>query len=348
MKYLYLFFFLPLSLFANRLIETHFDQFASYEKIPFPKKSLQKNFLKLTTHEKLQVILEELGYLATTLSDYPHDATKLLFYNHPTSFHPLKLSHIPASKKVIVLWEPTTVKPDQYTKPILSQYGTILTFRDDLVKERGYHKFYYPCLKSMVKKRPPFNEKKLVCAVIANKFFDGPNELYSKRKEIIHFYEKNFPHLFALYGRGWKKRKYKTYRGAPINKTTTMKKYKFAYCLENTRNVPGYVTEKIFDCFAAGVIPIYLGANNIDQFIPSDCFIDMRHFETLDQLHQHITSISEEEHGAYIKRIKIFLNSKEAHLFSDHHFLATLLPHLVEKEELDQIDWEAFCDHPSH
>ena len=41
------------------------------------------------------------------------------------------------------------------------------------------------------------------------------------------------------------------------------------------RNVNGYVTEKIFDAFKAGCVPVYWGAENITKYVPAECFIDM-------------------------------------------------------------------------
>jgi hypothetical protein len=35
-----------------------------------------------------------------------------------------------------------------------------------------------------------------------------------------------------------------------------------------TQRLPGYITEKIFDCFIAGVVPVYLGWDGAGRFIP--------------------------------------------------------------------------------
>jgi len=330
--------FFPLS--SQGVIEIYSQGFSSTDSIPYSKESFQQEFSKLSTDQKLQLILEELGYTIRHLSSQFHAADKVLFYNHPTSLHNPSFNKIPRSKRILVLWEPPTIMPNQYSPAVLSQYDTILTYRDDLVDGRKFHKFLWSRLKPMSQNLPPFEKKKLVCTVVGNKASSGQGELYSKRREIIRFYESNFPHLFDFYGRGWDGKGFKTYQGAPQNKLEVMKHYKFAYCLENMSHISGWITEKIFDSFAAGSIPIYLGANDIDKYIPSDCFIDMRKFNTLETLHQYIASISEEEHAGYVKRINRFLHSDKAKLFSDQHFLKTILSHLIKKEELDAIDWE--------
>jgi hypothetical protein len=48
--------------------------------------------------------------------------------------------------------------------------------------------------------------------------------------------------------------------------------YKFIICFENSKT-PGYVTEKIFNVFASGSIPIYDGAPNITDYIIPGSFI---------------------------------------------------------------------------
>lgn len=42
--------------------------------------------------------------------------------------------------------------------------------------------------------------------------------------------------------------------------------YKFIICFENSKN-DGYITEKLFNVFLAGSIPVYDGAPNLDDFI---------------------------------------------------------------------------------
>ena len=44
------------------------------------------------------------------------------------------------------------------------------------------------------------------------------------------------------------------------------------------RDVLGYITEKIFDSFAAWCVPVYWGASNVTDYIPEGCFIDRRKF----------------------------------------------------------------------
>ena len=57
----------------------------------------------------------------------------------------------------------------------------------------------------------------------------------------------------------------------------------------------GYVTEKIFDCFYAGTIPIYLGAPDINALVSSKAFIDYRHFPDYRSLIEHLGRMTDNE-----------------------------------------------------
>jgi hypothetical protein len=48
--------------------------------------------------------------------------------------------------------------------------------------------------------------------------------------------------------------------------------YKFVICFENSKTA-GYVTEKIFNVFMAGSVPIYDGAPNIDHYVQPGAFL---------------------------------------------------------------------------
>jgi hypothetical protein len=59
-------------------------------------------------------------------------------------------------------------------------------------------------------------------------------------------------------------------------------KYKFILCFENSYQ-NGYVTEKIFNCFLSGAIPIYKGAPNILEYFSETSFINVNHTNESDE-----------------------------------------------------------------
>ncbi len=95
---------------------------------------------------------------------------------------------------------------------------------------------------------------------------------------------------------------------APANKAEIYSKYDFAFCAANMR-MSGYITEKIFDAFFCGCIPIYWGAPDVKSFIPADCFVDMDEFGGPDRAIDHCVAMSGEERATYRKAIERFLAS---------------------------------------
>lgn len=60
------------------------------------------------------------------------------------------------------------------------------------------------------------------------------------------------------------------------NKHLLLSAYKFALVVENSLE-EDYVSEKVFDAWEAGAVPLYLGAPNIEDYVPGpNAFIDLR------------------------------------------------------------------------
>jgi len=104
-----------------------------------------------------------------------------------------------------------------------------------------------------------------------------------------------------------------SYKGSCGDKIATLSGYRFALCFENTQ-IEGYVTEKIFDCFFAGCIPIYFGAPDIESLVPKETFLKYEDFENLDELRRYLLKMTSQEGQRYLDAAKGFLQS---HLFDE-------------------------------
>ena len=102
------------------------------------------------------------------------------------------------------------------------------------------------------------------------------------------------------------------------DKKRTIANYKFALYFENTV-YHGYLTEKIIDCFVAGVIPIYFGDPMVERIIPPEIFIDMRNYSTWDDLYAKIRSIDKIEGEKMIQSARHFLESEQGQSFTYRH-----------------------------
>ena len=104
-----------------------------------------------------------------------------------------------------------------------------------------------------------------------------------------------------------------------------MKQYKFSICYENARDIPGYITEKIFDGFFAGCIPVYLGAPNITDYIPAGTFIDRRLFPSYEHLYYYMRFMEDDKYYSIIDNINRFLKGAAIYQFSSECFARTII-----------------------
>jgi len=121
----------------------------------------------------------------------------------------------------------------------------------------------------------------------------------------------------------------RVYRGIALSKAETLGKYTFALCFENMI-LKGWITEKIFDCFFAGTIPIYWGAPDISEYIPEDCFIDKREFPTYEALMVFLNSLSKKDIANYKKNARDYLASEKFKPFKKESFLELFKQFLME------------------
>jgi len=157
-------------------------------------------------------------------------------------------------------------------------------------------------------------------------------DLYTKRLEAIRYFAGKED--FQLYGVGWDRpggvgRPYleaaRLAGARPVyDKVKAMSGFKFAVAFENC-TFPGYVTEKIFDCFFAGCIPIYYGAPDISDFVPQEAFIDFRRFTGFEDLQRYLRDISPAETKRYRDSASAFLESPGFNRFRESVFVHELL-----------------------
>jgi hypothetical protein len=184
----------------------------------------------------------------------------------------------------LMIFESEVIRPDNWNRENHKYFKKIFTWNDELVDNKKYFKINF-AHKIPTDLNFDINKKNKLCTLIAgHKFASHPLELYTERVKAIRWFEQNHPEDFDLYGIGWDKYnfkgalsmlnrfeilrkflkpKYPSYRGAVNSKREVLQKYKFAICYENVRDIPGYITEKIFDCFFAGCVPVYWGAPNV-------------------------------------------------------------------------------------
>jgi hypothetical protein len=185
-------------------------------------------------------------------------------------------------------------------------------------------------------------ERKFLAMINANKLPRLPDrELYTERLRAVAFFQsvgdidlygKNWDRMPNRVGRtwvpatarrlhGWLWRHWQRVRPDPLyraareanrgpvdRKIDTLGHYRFALCFENMR-LRGWITEKLFDCLAAGTVPIYWGATDIEEWVDPACYIDMRRFPGYADLHRYLRGLGAEKVTAYRDAGRAFLAS---------------------------------------
>lgn len=227
-------------------------------------------------------------------------------------------------KQILIhyMWESPLHKnySQENSKKLKNIYDYIITWDDDLSDDNTYYSFKYPCFNEKyydksILNQDEYESKKLLVMINSYIAMNYESALYMERIKIVNFFEEY--NIFDLYGRGWNQYKdLKNYKGSPENKYEVYKNYKFAFCLENYYGRAGYITEKIFDAFMAGIVPVYKGASNISDYVPEDTFIDYDNFTCLEHLIKYLENIPLEEYNQYLSNINDYLNSDKVKVFS--------------------------------
>jgi hypothetical protein len=259
--------------------------------------------------------------------------------------------------RYLLMLETPQVWPENGVPSNWDHYRKIFTWNDELVDGDRFIKINFP---NPIHICSPdgFSARNRFCCLIASNRVLATKDvrvLYPERVHTIRWFEQNAPLDFDLYGVDWdipvvrsgligkvERRFWKmlgrlitlypfpSYRGRVSHKRDVLMRTRFAICYENVRDLPGYITEKIFDCFFSGCVPVYWGANNIENYIPADCFIDQRQFHNIGEVYKFLKAISEPEFRGYQQRIAAFLQSDASYPFRSEFFADTIVNTIVQ------------------
>jgi hypothetical protein len=115
----------------------------------------------------------------------------------------------------------------------------------------------------------------------------------------------------------------RVYKGTVPSKLEALSRDTFSISFENLV-IDGWVTEKIFDCFAVGTIPVYWGARDIEELVDPDAFIDMRKFADYGELGRFLKSLGPREIERYRESGREFLRSERFVPFTKQAFTERL------------------------
>lgn len=269
----------------------------------------------------------------------------------------------------VYLYENSLIRPRNEDRKALEGYRQIFTWNPVLAQAINFTLspslpraaiLAYPNRITVVPS-PAFEGRPHGCVLVAaNKSLPRHDvrDLYPRRQQLVRAFDRIAPAgFFGLYGQGWEypaarpgrlgklmsslrkrlslqaKPIFCCWRGPIQDKDALLRQSRFAICYENGADLPGYISEKIFDCFRNGCVPIYWGPADIALHIPKECFIDARAFVNEEALVAHVLSIDGQGHAEYQAAIKKFLLSEAANRFSEEYFAEYLVNSVMADED---------------
>ena len=270
----------------------------------------------------------------------------------------LNVKKIKSSKwpKFCIIWENKYIHPDNSNIDLIQKYDHTFSWNHDLIDLGLATKFQlaaHPMGKGIVDGYKTRDQ--LVVLFGSNRSLRGwhpKNDLYSERIKTIKWFEHNAPNDFALYGKKWnmsgrlptrlgglihsleKRLPFKycpfiSWKGVIPNKQDILIRSRFSIAYENIKGLKGYISEKIFDAFVAGNVPVYWGAEDINSYIPKKCFIDRRNFINHQELYKFLKNMPEKLYLNYQRNIKNFIEN-ESEEFTCKEFAKIISNKIVE------------------
>jgi len=239
------------------------------------------------------------------------------------------------ARRILIMLECEAVLPRMHQKKILDNYGLIISpskyWASNVTKEI----INYPAIVNLDFTHNDFSSKKYGFGIIqSNKYSCIKGEMYTFRRRVIKEFKKRNIKL-ELRGNNWDRSPinsiityYRILRvnlriellkkliyfprsvfGIKVSKSVTEKSkdnfllnLKYAIVIENSLD---YVSEKLFDCFKSGTVPIYVGPNLEEFGIPSNTVIVAP--DNIEDLFYIISNIESYPHDSIIANGKNFL-----------------------------------------
>jgi len=132
---------------------------------------------------------------------------------------------------------------------ILNDFDYIFTNDKTMIQKHPELLYLLPHAFTWCKDRSVFPKTKN-WSIIASEKKDAPG--HQLRHEVVQAYGP----FMEVFGRGYKKIE---------SKNEGLNDFRYSFAIENIIT-EGYWTEKVVDCFATGTIPIYWGANSVNEY----------------------------------------------------------------------------------
>lgn len=271
-------------------------------------------FNKNIFYKKLKDEFSKRGYDLATQDIHPAASSDIIFSVH---VKPPVLPPKNSNKVYIWVQETPFVTNLLYDKSKHHLYEKIFTYNKELIDNKKFHYLQLTYTFDPYEEIDLNNKDVLAMQIASNLNYYPKRSLYYERRNLVKWFVENQPQDFEFYGNYWNLMKNnikgeakqsfgKCYKGYVANKKETAKRAKFVFAYENSLS-ENYISEKIWDVMNAGSVPVYLGADNIEEYVPKNCFINKKDFDSYEKLYVYLKNMSDETYLRYISCIKNFV-----------------------------------------
>ena len=219
----------------------------------------------------------------------------------------------PSQKLVLLLMETALGARYMLNPKNHVAFDAIFTYADHLVDDSRY--FFYPpraYYRHRITTGLPFEQRRMGCLVGTNRVGPGrhlsfrtglhamkkgwrfstkdwidyvfcPGELIRFRADVAKACATFERGGFDIFGEGWDLLPETRNICLGIPKESTLRyvgRYRYYFAFENHESDYGLISERIWDALWGDSVPIYRGHTRVNQFIPSECYVDARQFES--------------------------------------------------------------------
>ncbi|MEK0336821.1 MAG: glycosyltransferase family 10 [Nitrosopumilus sp.] len=243
--------------------------------------------------------------------------------NYPTIAHNY-ITHGRVNNKArgfnhLLTWEPYVVRPQNWNVDIINQYASFISFNRKFCESQGITAKCYitdSCSNGSIEVDlntfKSYDEKiKGICVLGKRGHNKRDGNIYYLREEFLdNLLVEPFlvKHLYAhnRWGDSYYQGRCEPYDPWGFCTLKKVSEYLFCFCPENTYHSLwswGYLTERLFRCFKAKTVPIYIGCYNIENLVPKDLFIDFRDFRgDYNRLAEYLIKFPKEKYLAMVER----------------------------------------------
>lgn len=278
------------------------------------------------------------------------DADVLIYMTQPISPRDVMSSRqrYPKQKVILVMYE-TSLGARYASNPKNHLgYDAIITYVDKYVDDKRYF-FLHPraFFRDRITRGLPFEERRMACLVGTNRkmryrtgvvamrngwrfsFTDWidyafcPGELITLRSEVGRMCAKYRDRGFDVFGEGWDLLPETRYvcQGVPGQCVLEyIGNYRYYFAFENHSSACSLISERVWDALWGDTVPLYLGNTKLSEFIPSECYIDGRQFQSAGEMLDCICDMPEKIWRQYHSAGREFIHSDAVNKFLPEAF----------------------------